>query len=786
MHDNASEPMTGVVDRLAAEIGRTPERLIPLLQAVQEACHHLPEAALRQVAQATGVPLAEVAGVASFYAQFRDRPAGRHRIKVCIGTACHVKGAEAVYEAFRRRLGIVGDADTDADHLFTVEKVACLGCCMLAPAVQVDDVVYGFVGPRTVPQVLRDFLAGQAVGSDVAGPADSAVAGEVALCRCSSCGAAGADALWRALHEEAARYRLAVRLRQVGCSGFSFEAPMVEVRLADGRHFRYGRIAPENARTLLLRHFRPAGLGGRLQAAATALLERLWDAQADEPLTRYAVDVRTGETADYLSPQLRLAMADAGELDPLDLDGYVAAGGFLALRRAVAERSPDAVVAMVTAAGLRGRGGAGFPTGRKWQAVRQAAGERKFVIANGDEGDPGAFMDRMILESFPFRVIEGMAIAAYAVGAEEGVFYVRAEYPLAVRRLEAALALCRERGILGPDALGPGRSLELTVSPGAGAFVCGEETALIAAVEGRRGMPRFRPPWPAESGLRGCPTLVNNVETLALVPWILRHGAAAFAAVGTPQSHGTKTFALAGKIRRGGLVEVPMGMSLRAIVAEIGGGVPAGRTLKAVQVGGPSGGCIPAALVDVPVDYEALTGLGAMMGSGGLVVLDDTDCMVEVARYFLAFTQRESCGKCPPCRIGTRRMLEILERLCAGQGCPGDLDDLSALAEAVRANSLCGLGRTAPNPVLSTLRHFRAEYEAHLNGCCPAHVCKALIRYEITDDCIGCTRCAQNCGDQAIAARPYRRHWIDPAKCTRCDTCRQVCPAGAVQVRSPA
>jgi NADH:ubiquinone oxidoreductase subunit F (NADH-binding)/Pyruvate/2-oxoacid:ferredoxin oxidoreductase delta subunit len=391
-------------------------------------------------------------------------------------------------------------------------------------------------------------------------------------------------------------------------------------------------------------------------------------------------------------------------------------------------------------------------------------------------------MDRMVLESFPFRVIEGMAIAAYGVGAARGFLYIRAEYPLAVRRVRAAIEACRERGLLGDGIAGSGFSLELAVTPGAGAFVCGEETALIAAVEGRRGMPRFRPPYPAESGLWGRPTLVNNVETLASVPWILRRGAREFAAVGTVKSPGTKTFALAGKVQRGGLVEVPMGMPLRAIVEEIGGGPPPGRRFKAVQVGGPSGGCVPAELADTPVDYEALAGLGAMMGSGGLVVLDDTDCMVELARYFLSFTQRESCGKCTCCRVGTARMLEILTRLCAGKGRADDLDALAELADLVRVGSLCGLGRTAPNPVLSTLRHFRAEYEAHLAGRCPAHACKALIRYEITDDCIGCTRCAQHCGERAIEARPYQRHKIDAGKCVRCGVCRQACPAQAVRI----
>jgi NADH-quinone oxidoreductase subunit F len=415
--------------------------------------------------------------------------------------------------------------------------------------------------------------------------------------------------------------------------------------------------------------------------------------------------------------------------------------------------------------------------------MRQQPGDVKYVICNGDEGDPGAFMDRMLLESFPYRIIEGMAIAALATGAHEGIFYIRHEYPLAVRRVRAALAQLEKRGWIGDRLLDHDYSLRFSLKEGAGAFVCGEETALIASIEGRRGMPRLRPPFPAESGLWGKPTLINNVETLAVVPWILRHGAERFAALGCGSSKGTKVFALAGKIRRGGLIEVPMGTTIRQIVEEIGGGAAEGRKFKAVQIGGPSGGCVPARLADTPVDYESLREVGAIMGSGGLVVLDDSDCMVDIARYFLRFTQDQSCGKCTFCRVGTRRMLDILDRLCAGAGQRQHLEELERLAVSVSQGSLCGLGKTAPNPVLTTLRYYHDEYEAHLQGRCPAGRCFALIHYTVTDRCTGCTLCAQNCPVQAIPMVPYQQHEINQDLCTRCDSCRQVCPHQAIEIR---
>lgn len=773
------------VDAIVASTGGRPDALIPILQALQGKYNYLPAEALRRVVETTEIDAASITGVASFYTQFRTRPCGRHRVKVCVGTACHVKGANRVYDEFRKQRGIPEDDDTDPGRLFTVEKVACLGCCMLAPVVQIDDVTYGHLEPAGVPRILDDFLAADTSTKRRAGAGagPGKATGEIRLCLCSSCVAAGAHELAETCREILAVAALPARIKVVGCTGASFQAPVLEIRSGSGQTFRYAQVRPEDVRALLLRHLQPLGMARRIRATVTNVLEHLLTDAAWEPVTRYPAQVRDPSLDRYTERQVHIATENSGHLDPLDLGEYRAHGGFEALDRCLATSSPYDVIDTLACSGLRGRGGAGFPTARKWANVLAAEGGDKVVICNGDEGDPGAFMDRMLLESCPFRVIEGLAIAAFAVGAREGIFYIRAEYPLATRRVRLAIERCRDQGLLQGERQGEPWSLDLRVAEGAGAFVCGEETALIAALEGRRGMPCFRPPYPSERGFQDRPTLVNNAETLSLVPWILRHGSEAFSALGTAQSKGTKTFALAGRVVHGGLIEVPMGMTLKEIVFDIGGGIQDGRRFKAVQVGGPSGGCVPAHLAETPVDYESLGAAGAIMGSGGMIVLDEGDCMVDLARYFLAFTQEESCGKCVPCRVGTKRMLEILERLCDGRGGKKDLEHLEQLAAVTTSSSLCGLGRTAPNPVLSTLQHFREEFDAHVAGHCPAGVCKGLIRYSITDRCIGCTRCAQHCPVEAIPLTPYRKHVIDQDLCTKCNRCLEVCPEEAVVVR---
>ena len=574
-----------------------------------------------------------------------------------------------------------------------------------------------------------------------------------------SCGlAAGAGAVYSAL-EKALTPDIPASLGITGCIGMCYLEPIVDVYDAAGGLHRCVRVKPEDAETIAaaVKTGDWAGLDGLLISA---------------------------EDETFLSGQTRIALRHCGLIDPENVDDYTAGDGYQALEKVLKTMTPEQVIEEIKTSGLAGRGGAGFPTWFKWNAARNSPGEEKYLICNADEGDPGAFMDRAVIESDPHSLIEGMMIAAYAIGAKEAVVYVRAEYPLAIVRLTKAMEQARAKGFLGRNILGTQFSCDMRIKAGAGAFVCGEETALIESLEGSRGMPRLKPPFPAEAGYWHKPSNINNVETFANVAWIILNGGAAFAAMGTERSKGTKVFAVTGKVKRGGLVEIPMGKTLRDVIFGIAGGIRDGREFKAVQLGGPSGGCIPASLLDTVIDYASLQATGAIMGSGGMVVMDDSTCMVGVAKFFLEFTTKESCGKCVHCRIGTKRLGEILQRIVDGEGREGDVELLEELCETVKAGALCGLGQSAPNPVLTTIRYFRDEYDAHIRDKkCPAKQCKPLLTYSIDPDyCIGCTSCAKKCPAGAISGELKKPHEIDPAKCIRCGVCHSTCRFGAVQL----
>jgi len=585
------------------------------------------------------------------------------------------------------------------------------------------------------------------------------------VCTGTGCVSNGAFDVKRALEAELKGRGLEHEVQVVGtgCNGFCERGP---VMLVQPEGVFYQQLKVEDVPHLVEEHFLKGRPVKKLMYAPTKLDETV-------PLMR---DIG------FFKDQVLVALRNRGRIDPEFIEDYIGHDGYAALEKALTEMSPEQVLAEVKKSGLRGRGGAGFPTGLKWEFCRRAAGHPKYIICNGDEGDPGAFMDRSLLEADPHSILEGMTIGAYAIGASHGILYVRDEYPLAIKRVEIAIQQARNYGLLGEDILGSGFSFDARVVRGGGAFVCGEETALMASVEGKEGRPRFRPPFPAEKGIWGKPTNINNVETWANVPIILMRGGDWFASLGTETSKGTKIFSLVGTVNNSGLVEVPMGITIRKIVFDIGGGIPGGRAFKAVQIGGPSGGCVPAELQDTIIDYESLTRIGAIMGSGGLVVMDERTCMVDVARYFLEFTQSESCGKCTFCRIGTKRMMEILTRICAGHGTPEDIDLLQDLAARIRDSSLCALGQTAPNPVLSTLRYFRHEYDAHINDKrCPSHVCAALLVYTIDPvTCTGCTLCARACPAKAITGERKQAHVIDQALCIKCGQCYAACRFDAI------
>jgi NADH-quinone oxidoreductase subunit F len=770
------------VRKTVEDNGAERSRLTAILHKLQEQYNYLPEQALRDISEIMEIPLVDIYGVATFYTSFSLEPKGEHIVTVCMGTACHVRNSAGLLEEICRFLNVEPGGTTE-DMMFTVETVNCLGACAMGPIMVVDGTYHGEMSASKVPRVLKKYMSlrelEEPIAEKLSSPAElgsfrSAAfekrygnAVSISLCTGPGCLARGSREVGAAFERElqAAGMGDKVIERLTGCHGFCEMGPVVLVRPAD---IFYTNVKASDVPEIV----RETVMDGKV-------VERLL---YDDPGSGKKIEKEAD--VPYYSKQLRQVLGPNRTINPYEIDDYIALGGYSALSKALFEMQPQQVIDEVETAGLRGRGGGGYPAANKWKAARKARSIDgvKYVLCNADEGDPGAFMDRCMLEGNPHSVLEGMLIGAYAIGATNGFVYVRNEYPLAVESVTEAIRQAEELGLIGDNILGSGFSFHVGVSRGGGAFVCGESTALMASIEGRIGEPREKYIHTAVRGLYLRPTNLNNVETWANVPLIIREGAAQYSSTGTEGSKGTKIFSLVGKIKNTGLVEVPMGISLREIIFDIGGGVPDGKAFKAVQTGGPSGGCIPESLIDIPIDFDELYDAGSMMGSGGMIVMDQDTCMVDIAHYFLGFLGDESCGKCTPCREGIKHMYNIIEDVTMGEGSVEQLELLEELAEVVKDTSLCGLGQTAANPVLSTIRYFREEYMEHIEQKrCRAGVCKALVQYQIDPEaCTGCLRCLKECPVEAISGEKKQPHVIDIEKCEKCGICYEVCTEKAV------
>ncbi len=785
---------TAQIDSIIREHNSDPANLIMILQDIQAEVSYLPSEIIEQVSKQLNIPCSQIYSVSTFYKSFSLKPRGKHKIDVCEGTACHIRGAAVLMSQLSEELGVT-PGGTSEDGEFSLNSVHCVGACAMAPVVVIDGTYHGSV---TASDLIKEVNKCCSADRDCICPAeeeeekpvavsetiDSSLklqelkdsilqekpAGErkVLVCAGTGCLAKGsletAAALGREIDALGLDVKVNIILKKVGCQGFCEKGPLV---ILQPENIFYTGVAAADAGDIV----------NETLVNKTIIDKFLYhEPGAGQGIEKY-------DEIPFFAGQQRIALRNVGTIDPLDIYDYIAHGGYSALFKALLSMTPEQVIEEVEKSGLRGRGGGGFPTGRKWRTTASVESDIRYVICNGDEGDPGAFMDRSIMEGDPHSVIEGMIICAYAVGSSRGYIYVREEYPRALKHLQAAIDQARSAGLLGRGIAGTGFSFDITINRGTGAFICGESTALMQSIEGKVGEPRAKYIRSAERGLYDQPTVLNNVETLVNIPVIIDKGSQWFAATGTPGSAGTKVFSVVGKVKNTGLVEVPMGATLRSVIYELCGGILNDKQFKAVQTGGPSGGCLPESRLDLPVDFDTLTREGSMMGSGGMIVMDEDTCMVDVARYFTDFLASESCGKCAACRIGLSSTLDILEKICRGEGDPADIDNLEKLLDLLENGSLCGLGKSAPNPVRSTLTHFRDEYMAHiLEKTCPAGVCRNLISFEINELCTGCRRCARACPQDAISGEKKEIHLIDQELCNRCGICKSTCKFEAVSI----
>jgi len=792
-HNQASQ-----IDCTIRQHNDNPADLIMILQDLQAEQGYLTAEAITRVAEKLNIPQSQVYSVATFYKSLHLTPRGKHTVDICEGTACHIRGASLLISAISDEFK-VKEGNTTPDGQFTLNSVHCVGACAMGPVAIIDGEYHGNMTSSKLAKKIRHCCAEEKCIDDtdqkVLSGDESAEKGKeieirsfddyerikselvekfppdqprILVCTGTGCLAKGslkvAQALIRELNSKNLEVPVAIGVKKVGCHGLCEHGPLV---IMHPENTCYTKVTVDDV---------PEIIGDTLIKGSN--VERLlYRETADAPCIEHYTEIP------FYATQQKIALRNVGLIDPSDLGDYISRGGYSSLVKVLQQMKPAEVIDEVESSGLRGRGGGGFPAGRKWRTAARVESDTRYVICNGDEGDPGAFMDCSIMEGDPHSVLEGMIVCAYAVGASQGYIYVREEYPRALIRMQQAIEQARQSGFLGHDILGSGFSFDIKINRGAGAFVCGESTALMQSIEGRVGEPRAKYIRSAERGLYDRPTVLNNVETFNNVPVVIDKGAKWFRSTGTKNSPGTKVFSVVGKVKNTGLVEVPMGTTLREIIFNMCGGILDNKNFKAVQTGGPSGGCLPESKLDLPVDFDTLNREGSMMGSGGMIVMDEDTCMVDVARYFTEFLTQESCGKCSACRIGLISMLDILEKISRGDGAPGDIGNLEKLLDVLEQGSLCGLGKSAPNPVRSTLTHFKDEYMAHIEEKrCPAGVCRSLISYEITDLCTGCTRCARNCPQDAIRGNKKEMHLIDDELCNRCGICKVTCNFDAVSI----